>query len=284
MNNLFDVSSHHGHSFLDELHKLHEKENCHEKHPHHFDVSGDALSDSLRDALHKDDLLKSLDDHHSHVSDSSGFLNLSDSDDHHPDASDKDDLLKSPDHDEHQHVWDSDNLLKSYDSFDAGLHGHVHLSGHVHSSGLETDQTDSGDPHAHLSILGSDWFDPDHHIHHDTYSSQITHRTFSSSSSTNNFVTIGSNTGYVYHNNDDNIGYIKGHSIYNASDWNCGYWTNEGKIYDANDNLQGWVDTDGHLYVKGKNGDVELYHTRTGGVTEGAAYLLLVWCNGQTHS
>jgi len=46
----------------------------------------------------------------------------------------------------------------------------------------------------------------------------------------------------------------------------------------------GWVHPDGHVYAKGSSSDqgLEVYQTEKG-VAGGAAYLLLVWCGGQTH-
>jgi len=119
-------------------------------------------------------------------------------------------------------------------------------------------------------------------IHHSLDSVQAHSVHFrSSTESSHPYITMG-DSGYVYLNGDKEVGHINGHTVYNKSDWNCGYWTTDGKVYDYHDNLVGWVHPDGHVYAKGKDGDLEVYETDKG-VAGGAAYLLLVWCGGQTH-
>lgn len=88
--------------------------------------------------------------------------------------------------------------------------------------------------------------------------------------------------GDVYLDDHGQIGEVQGHNIYNSGHWECGYWTTEGKVYDHFDHLVGWVAPDGHVYAKGQESDPEVYQTNSG-VAGGAAYLLLVWCGGQTH-
>jgi len=95
------------------------------------------------------------------------------------------------------------------------------------------------------------------------------------------YITID-DLGYVYFKGENEVGRIEGHTVYNKFHDNCGYWTTDGKVYDYYDNLVGWVHPNGTVYAKGKDGDLEVHKTGKG-AAGGAAYLLLVWCGGQTH-
>ncbi len=131
----------------------------------------------------------------------------------------------------------------------------------------------------------SDNFTDHHSFHNSIHSanSMPMHSVhFRSSTESNHPYITMSDLGYVYLKGDKEIGRVEGHTVYNNSHYNCGYWTTEGKVYDYHDNLVGWVHPDGHVYAKGKDGDLEVYETDKG-VAGGAAYLLLVWCGGQTH-
>lgn len=131
---------------------------------------------------------------------------------------------------------------------------------------------------------GATWTPPQEHNVLSAAASSYTILMSSSSSSNHHpYITIGSANGYVYFNGDPSryIGSVNGHAINNSAGRQVGYWTTDGKIYDVYKNLKGWVDpSSGCVYATGSNGGVEVYQTTS--VTGGAAYLLLVWCGGQT--
>lgn len=139
----------------------------------------------------------------------------------------------------------------------------------------------------HSELPQHDWTTlPD--LHHDHFQPQSElhahHFTFHASSNDagHPHLSIRSN-GDVYQN-DKYFGEIKGHTIYNAGDWNCGYYTNTGKVYDYHDHLVGEVLPNGHVCMAKSNGDlVDTGYVAEKGAAEGAAYLLLYWCGGQTH-
>ena len=124
-------------------------------------------------------------------------------------------------------------------------------------------------------------------LHHDLqpHSEPHTqHFTFHASSNDTGHphLSIRSN-GDVYQG-DKYFGEIKGHSIYNAGDYNCGHYTNTGKVYDYYEHLVGEVLPNGHVCMAKSNGDlVDTGYIAEKGAAEGAAYLLLYWCGGQTH-
>jgi len=210
-------------------------------------------------------------------------------------------------HPEHPNVPDPSE-------WNAGHHEpHGHSEHHAHPHHLETpnlsrsDWTDSANAHSSFGDsehpLQTDWTSPlpdavhpphshdpnwtpqyDHHTFGSAANSSVLHFESSSDSNKHSYITVSDSlTGHVYLNGDKEIGRIDGHKIYNSKDWDCGYWKTDGKVYDYHDNLVGWVHPDGHVYAKGSNGDVEVYETGKG-VAGGAAYLLLVWCGGQTHA
>jgi len=156
----------------------------------------------------------------------------------------------------------------------------AHHSG-IHHSGWTSPLSDDHHQHSH----DANWMpQQDHHIFGSAANSSVRHFESSSDSSKHPYITVSdSSMGYVYLNGDKDIGRIDGYTIYNSRNLNCGHWTTDGKVYDYHDNLVGWVHPDGHVYAKGSSGDVEVYQTDKG-VAGGAAYLLLVWCGGQTHA
>ncbi len=157
-------------------------------------------------------------------------------------------------------------------------HGHhehqAHHSG-SHHSGWTSPLPDDQHPHSH---------DPNwtpHQDHHTFGSAANPSARHFESSSDSPYITISdSGPGYVYLNGHKEIGRIDGYTVYNSQNLNCGHWTKDGKVYDYYDNLVGWIEPNGGVYVKGRDGEV--YHTDKG-VAGGAAYILLVWCGGQTH-
>lgn len=139
-------------------------------------------------------------------------------------------------------------------------------------------------PDAHPHSHDSNWTPQyEHHTFGSAANSSVLRFESSSDSNTHPYITVSDSlTGHVYLNGDKDIGHIDGHAVYNSDNHQCGYWKTDGKVYDYHDNLVGWVHPDGHVYVKGSSGDLEVYQTEKG-VAGGAAYLLLVWCGGQTH-
>ncbi len=164
-------------------------------------------------------------------------------------------------------------------------------SANVHPLGdfghpLQTDWTNPL-PDAHQHSHDSNWTpQPDHHTFGSAANSSVLHFESSSDSNKHPYITVSdSGTGHVYLNGDKDIGHIDGHTVYNSENWNCGHWETDGNIYDRHNNLVGWVHPDGCVYAKGSSSsapDLEVYQTDKG-VAGGAAYLLLVWCGGQTH-
>ena len=71
-------------------------------------------------------------------------------------------------------------------------------------------------------------------------------------------------------------GYVKGRTVYNASNCELGYGGRDGKVYDRFDHVVGWVDACGDVYNAAGE---KVYHT-TKGVVGGAAYLLDVYYGG----
>lgn len=133
----------------------------------------------------------------------------------------------------------------------------------------------------HLDLPPHDWTTlPDLHDHH-FHAPSIT---FHSSSDDQHHPHLSlRNNGDVYQN-DKFFGEIEGHTVYNAGRYNCGYYTNTGKVYDYFDHLVGEVLPNGHVYLAKSNGDlVDTGYIAEKGVAEGSAYLLLYWCGGQTH-
>jgi len=163
-------------------------------------------------------------------------------------------------------------------------------SANAHSFGdsehpLQTDWTSSL-PDAHPHSYNSNWTPQyEHHTSGSAANSSVLHFESSDNSNKHPYITVSdSGTGHVYLNGDKDIGRIDGHTVYNSENWNCGRWETDGNIYDRHNNLVGWVHPDGHVYAKGSSSDqgLEVYQTEKG-VAGGAAYLLLVWCGGQTH-